>query len=382
VAINPGTLYPGQTDTTSDPTGYPQGKAKNELVDGDGSGTPLEATWVSDIWGFFQAALSKAGITPSGAADKVGVSQYLQSLESLMARRDAEMAACNWTKRTPTGAFSGIFYSVVWGESDGQAVAVGENGTIQRSIDAVTWIAATAAGGYTQTFFGVCRNSGFCVAVGASGEIQTSANNGVTWLHRTPAGGYSSVFLDVCSSGSLYVAVGASGEIQTSPDGVTWTHRTPAASYSGTWNGVTWTGSQFVAVGSGGEIQTSPDGITWTHRAAAGSYTGAWSKVAASPSLIVAVGANGEIQTSPTGVTWTEQASPITTFYYDIVWTGVIFAAAADFGVVITSPNGNAWTKRVPDTNNSDDFRGIAWSERRLITVGAVGKIYTSLLSY
>src|ERR1043166_7475917 len=79
MAINPSSTYAGQV-STSDPSGYPYGKAQNETVAGDGIGTPLEASWVSDVWGFLQALLDFGGVTPSGTPDKVGASQYLASL--------------------------------------------------------------------------------------------------------------------------------------------------------------------------------------------------------------------------------------------------------------------------------------------------------------
>lgn len=79
MAIIPSTEYPSQTDAT-DTTGYPLGKAQNITTPGDNTGTPLEEAWVNDLWGFFQALLSSAGITASGTADKVGASQYLDAL--------------------------------------------------------------------------------------------------------------------------------------------------------------------------------------------------------------------------------------------------------------------------------------------------------------
>lgn len=81
MATIPSALYPGQIDT-SDPTGYPQGKAKNVAVAGDGTGTPLEKAWVNDLFGFWQALLASAGITPTGTPDKVGASQYLDAINT------------------------------------------------------------------------------------------------------------------------------------------------------------------------------------------------------------------------------------------------------------------------------------------------------------
>jgi hypothetical protein len=63
---------------------YPLGKARNEVVEGDGSGTPLEEQWVNDLWGFLQALLAGASITASGNPDQVGASQYVDAIQALI----------------------------------------------------------------------------------------------------------------------------------------------------------------------------------------------------------------------------------------------------------------------------------------------------------
>lgn len=80
MAIVPSTDYSGQIATDA---AYPQGKAKNVVIAGDGSGTPLEAGWVNDIWGLLQSLLYRAAITPSGDPDEVGTSDYLDALDIL-----------------------------------------------------------------------------------------------------------------------------------------------------------------------------------------------------------------------------------------------------------------------------------------------------------
>jgi hypothetical protein len=88
MALVPGTAYPSQTDV--DPA-YPQGKARNAGTFNDGTGTPLEKRWVNDVWGFLQSLLAYAGITPSGAPDQVGASDYLTATKAL-AVREAKLA--------------------------------------------------------------------------------------------------------------------------------------------------------------------------------------------------------------------------------------------------------------------------------------------------
>lgn len=70
--------------SNADPTGYPYGAAQNEATYNDGTGTPLEKTWLNDLFGFQQAMLVAAGIVPSGTPDKVGASQYLDALQAFI----------------------------------------------------------------------------------------------------------------------------------------------------------------------------------------------------------------------------------------------------------------------------------------------------------
>lgn len=74
--------YPSQIDT-SDPA-MPYGKFKNVVAQGDGSGSPLEKEWPNDIYGALFALLDSAGITPNNVADKVGASQVLDAIQSLI----------------------------------------------------------------------------------------------------------------------------------------------------------------------------------------------------------------------------------------------------------------------------------------------------------
>lgn len=82
MAVDPSALYGAQVDTSD--ADYPLGKAKNDIIPGDGNGTPVDKAWISDLWGFQQALLEEAGITASGNPDKVGASQYVDAIKSLM----------------------------------------------------------------------------------------------------------------------------------------------------------------------------------------------------------------------------------------------------------------------------------------------------------
>jgi len=84
MALDLSTTYSGKIDTTSDPTGYPYGKPQNVTTPGDNTGTPWDEDIASDLAGFFQAVLSGSGITPSGDPDKVGASDILNGLKSIV----------------------------------------------------------------------------------------------------------------------------------------------------------------------------------------------------------------------------------------------------------------------------------------------------------
>lgn len=72
--------YPGQISV--DPA-WPHGKPRNVAVPGDGSGTPLEAAWLSDLAGWQAALLQEAGITPSGNPDNVLASDYVDAIKAI-----------------------------------------------------------------------------------------------------------------------------------------------------------------------------------------------------------------------------------------------------------------------------------------------------------
>lgn len=136
MAIIPSTNYAGQIDTGD--AAYPQGKAKNVTTAGDGTGTPLEAAWVNDLWGFKQALLDAAGITPSGTPDEVGASQYLTALLDLISTR-----AFVWTGRLDLD----VAPSVVWQKgivTNSDLIPSGNNLDVQFSANVVS---STSKGG-------------------------------------------------------------------------------------------------------------------------------------------------------------------------------------------------------------------------------------------
>ena len=73
--------YPGRFNNPS--TDYPGGSFKNRTTPDSKDGSYLEKDWANDKEGFFQSLLSAAGVTASGAVDKVGASQFFDALQQL-----------------------------------------------------------------------------------------------------------------------------------------------------------------------------------------------------------------------------------------------------------------------------------------------------------
>ena len=90
MAIDLTQTYPGQVDTAT--TEYPLGKARNVTKPGDNAATPFDQAWLNDMWGFQQALLLAAELTPSGAPDTATNSQYLDALLDA-AQKAADIAA-------------------------------------------------------------------------------------------------------------------------------------------------------------------------------------------------------------------------------------------------------------------------------------------------
>lgn len=116
MAINPNTQYPGKIATPD--ANYPYGGAQNITVPGDGTGTPWEKALVNDIFGLEQALLKSASIVPSGSADKVGASEYLQAIVEIASGRgysydesgiaDAYVLDVRTNQEKPRSYFTGL----------------------------------------------------------------------------------------------------------------------------------------------------------------------------------------------------------------------------------------------------------------------------------
>lgn len=70
--------YPGRFNNPS--ADYPAGSFKNRTTPDAKDGSYLEKDWANDKEGFFQSLLSAANVEPNGTPDKVGGSQFFDSM--------------------------------------------------------------------------------------------------------------------------------------------------------------------------------------------------------------------------------------------------------------------------------------------------------------
>ncbi len=284
---------------------------------------------------------------------------------------------------TWTEAYSKSTYLELHGVTYGndKFVAVGDD-TVLTSPDGVTWTETFLENGTSLT--GVAYGNGTFVAVGSYGEVLTSPD-GVKWTHRSS--GMEKSFSGIAYAKGLFVAVGDYA-VFTSPDGVTWTKR--IANDHVLFKGVAYGNGTFVTVGytTGPTVPglyamafTSPDGVTWADRLRFAIVPGSLLGVAYGNNLFVAVGGAGAIFISPDGETWTKRDGGMR----DLGLKGIAYGNSTFVAVgsrytsestILTSPDGVAWTDRVP--RPASKFNGVTYAVRTFVAVGTGGAIATS----
>src|SRR5690348_5161663 len=171
--------YPNQVQAGL--TAYPYGKAQNVAVEGDGTGTPYEKDLVNDIWGFLQALLVEADITPSGSVDTAIVSQYLEAVRVVGGRRLLEHRAMREWQASPLPfavsardcRFQFLVHPALPSLSQDAVIAVGWNTvdadklSYARSLDGTVFDAEPLGADTTE--------GPRCAATGADGEFLTGA---------------------------------------------------------------------------------------------------------------------------------------------------------------------------------------------------------------
>ncbi len=263
----------------------------------------------------------------------------------------------NWRYVNPLPG--GVYKAVAYGA--GLYVAVGNEGVLATSPDAVTWTIrrhpalnfvlndVTFAAG---RFMAVGQDA--FATTGSAAYILTSTD-GITWTQGTFASPFSSQLFTVLHTGTSWLAAGLSSppSYAVSTDGLTWTTR-GSTTGDGLIRGAYGNG-RFVFTNDGNRANTSTDGITWTRSFIVGNaetFNVSFSEIVfANGAFFVAARDatfNSAVYTSTDGATWTPAAAPIAdssggAFFIDHDAGKFVLGGN---GGLFTSTNGTTWTKR------------------------------------
>ncbi len=184
-----------------------------------------------------------------------------------------------------------------------------------------------------------------------------------TWTRR--AQGLTSNDLDrVIHGGGRFVAIGSAGAMVASSDGVNW-NAVPLGLGSLSLYAVAESEGRFVVTGSRYDwaearsvsvMAYSADGVTW-QLGSGPSDTRMLRSVAGHGQTFVAVGDAGRISLSTDrGETWSNVASGVSIGLATVQYANGRFVVGGEAGVVLSSPDGQTWTKR----NLSDTMHSVA----------------------
>lgn len=223
MAIIPSARYSGQVETGD--AGYPQGKARNAGAFQDGTGTPLERDWLNDLWGFEQALLELANLTPSGVPDAVGASQYLDAVRVVASAgqltRALVLRAIDLDGVVPgTSQYLGAAFL------DRRAVVVkggtaGVFGVMESPLVEFSNV-TTGLTEVKKVVVGSVVGTPRLLAIGGSGVKHVArTDNGTTWT-STATTGLGAAPTDGVWNGARFVISTAAGAAARSSDGQTW----------------------------------------------------------------------------------------------------------------------------------------------------------------
>ena len=325
MALRPDTAYPSQVNTT-DPVGYPYGRAKNVAAIDDGTGTPLEEQWVSDLFGFEQALLSAARLTPTNVPDKVGSSQYLDAIETIFQRELQKTQVLNWPERVSFGSVAGNNSDLAVARLAG----VGGAGDILCILDA------------SKTVYRSADGESFLATATLSSAPTTKPELAAGKLDGVPA---------------LMANGGTSFDFYTSLDGASFTLRSPGGGpFGGGVPCYVSAANRWVAVSQATSYCAATNaavGAPWssaTHPSSWATNSGGAKRVVCAGSTIVALPVsayNKCLVSTDSGVTWTERTLPMTATWSGLAYSdydGIWMAASDSTGPVVVSTDGLTWT--------------------------------------
>ena len=251
------------------------------------------------------------------------------------------------------------FRRIVFG--NGQFIAVGYQGEIWISTNAIHWVQRNA--GTVLQLNGIAAGNGRFVTVGHDGTILSSAD-GAMWAAVDADTGKN--LNDVLFDGTQFVVCGNDGLILTSVDGTSWTDR--RGGRTDDLEGIIYTNGLFVAVGADGTILTSSTGEQWTSRNSPNSRN--LHGITYAAGQFVAVGQRGTVLTSPNAINWTSRSTPTTNYLQRVAYGDGRYVVAGTGATVVSSTNGIQWQSHSNNLPANTEMEGIAFGKGRFVIVG------------
>lgn len=265
------------------------------------------------------------------------------------------------------------------GDGEDLFIAVGDQGALLSSDDAVTWTIRTS--GLSSALSDVTWGAGTYVAVGQAGKILAS-DNGVDW---TAASSPSSRDLNgVVFHIDRFYAVGgdysAGGETLVSFDGTTWT-RPELAAPQYVLTDIASDGITLAALGLyQSDLQnfgqfTWTEGLGWQQRIDGGVGGTRYDAIASGYPAFAMIGA-GTSATSSDGALWTPATIVAVPPMHGLVYAGSSWLAVGDGGGVLTSTDAFLWSAHTTPVGAA--LRDVSTNGGTHVSVGDAGTILTS----
>lgn len=328
--------YPGQVEPAS--AAYPFGKPKNQNDPGDNTGFPWEEKVPQELFGFLHAALTEAGIVPSGTPDAANASQYLTALKTILRTRLGDVSRVKQLSRAsinPPGSTELLRLRFL--PARGVWFALAEDGISYFSNDRVNWVVNT--------------------------DVDTSAGGLADYndVAERPSDGRIVTFGNGTDTSRL---VYSDGDLPIT----SWTSPTTPPPATMVMHRVLWEtiNGQFIAVGDDGgttKASVSADGVTWATNNL-GITGGGELFVAFSGTRIVVTTLDGQGAYSTNGTSWTTFATPLPGGV-----RGIGYDATAQLFVMLgsrstpdtrlvgaTSPDGITWTSLALESGSGANY--------------------------
>ena len=265
-------------------------------------------------------------------------------------------------------------YGAVYGNNS--FVAVGESGKIARSTDnGSSWVNSSSGSNSTE-LRGVAYGNNTFVAVGNSYKVIRSTDDGSSWESFSSGVSTDHYLKGVAFGDNTFQAVGQASNYSNSYchsnyrkeifkaeyDASSWSKQDSPYEECKDLYGVGYGSSNtFVAVGQGSKIVKSTNsGSSWDNVTSGISPyppIGENKKlraVAFGNNTFVAVGESGKIiRSANNGVTWYNSTSNTIRELYAVTFGNGTFVAVGETGTILTSPDGITWTTRDSRTTNT-----------------------------